>query len=202
MVECKTSRADFFHDQEKRIRARDADKQLGNERWFMTPRKMITRDELPKGWGLVEVTEQKAFVVLTAPHHRTKADRLEMALLATCLGRLQSDRYAEAFQIPEAWVQGKFWAQLQVKDADGLEMDLVAEETELGPMDAFGENEYYRRQALAEMGRRKIAAMSDTLFRSRSAFRDHPEFQELLKIVATLSAVSRKIVQIGKTKKH
>ena len=197
LIECKTSRADFFHDQEKRIRGRKAEDQLGNERWFLTPRKLVLRSEVPPGWGLVEVTEQKAYVNLTAPHHRVKAVRLEMALLATCLGRLQTDRFAEAFGVPEAWALGKHWAQLQIKDDAGLEIDLVAEVTELG-LTGFGDNEVYRRNAVAEAIRRKVAAMSEAIFHNRSGLRDNGPLPDLLHIAATLNRTAREIAQRAK----
>jgi hypothetical protein len=199
MVEAKTTRADFLKDRDKPIRNRPMAEQLGNERWFMTPRRMLLRSELPPGWGLVEVTDQKAFVVLTAPSHRVKAQRLELSLIADCLGRLQTQHYAEAFEVPEAWAEGKHWAQLQIKDAEGLEVDLVAEETEMNAFN-FGDNDRFRRNALIEASRRRVSAMSDTIFRHRSEIKDKAEISDLLKIAATLNVAARELTRIIKTK--
>ena len=54
LVECKTSRADFFRDQKKGFRRAGA-KSLGNYRYYMTPPGLIHPNELPPGWGLLEV---------------------------------------------------------------------------------------------------------------------------------------------------
>ena len=55
VVECKISRADFFADREKPFR-KNPELGMGCERFYLTPAGMITRDELPPGWGLLEAT--------------------------------------------------------------------------------------------------------------------------------------------------
>lgn len=54
LVECKTSRQDFFADQKKRARRADA-RALGQWRFYLTPTDLIKPDEVPEGWGLYEV---------------------------------------------------------------------------------------------------------------------------------------------------
>src|SRR5574343_835598 len=51
--EVKTSRADFMReikDPDKRLPSEE----LSNECWFVTPPKLVKRDEVPEGWGLME----------------------------------------------------------------------------------------------------------------------------------------------------
>jgi hypothetical protein len=51
VIECKTSRADFLQDAKKSFRERG----MGNLRYFLAPVGLIPLDQLPKGWGLLEV---------------------------------------------------------------------------------------------------------------------------------------------------
>lgn len=53
VVECKASRADFRRDQSKWHRRCGAS--LGQRRTYMTPAGLVRPDEIPEGWGLVEV---------------------------------------------------------------------------------------------------------------------------------------------------
>jgi len=57
MVECKVSRSDFLADKRKYFR-RKPDMGVGDLRYMMTPVGLIKTDELPDGWGLVEVNEK------------------------------------------------------------------------------------------------------------------------------------------------
>lgn len=53
LIECKTSRSDF-HADGKKLHRRNNLPNLGNVRYYMTPKDMVTVDELPAGWGLIE----------------------------------------------------------------------------------------------------------------------------------------------------
>ena len=53
LIECKTSRADFLVDSRKKFRV-DPLLGLGDWRFFLTPSGLVTVDELPIGWGLLE----------------------------------------------------------------------------------------------------------------------------------------------------
>ncbi len=57
LVECKTSRADFLSDKKKYFR-RNTYMGAGSYRFFMAPKNMISIQDLPQGWGLVEVTDK------------------------------------------------------------------------------------------------------------------------------------------------
>lgn len=51
LIECKTSRADLFADKKKHHRQTGG---IGQRRWYLVPRDLITVDEVPDGWGLLE----------------------------------------------------------------------------------------------------------------------------------------------------
>lgn len=54
MIECKISRADFLADRKKWVR-RQAERGVGDLRYYMTIDGVISPEELPKNWGLLIV---------------------------------------------------------------------------------------------------------------------------------------------------
>ena len=54
VIECKISRADFLADASKPWRL-DSDCALGCERFYLAPAGLISTEELPCGWGLLEI---------------------------------------------------------------------------------------------------------------------------------------------------
>src|SRR5437660_9902036 len=59
VVECKVSRADFLADFGKSWRA-DPNCALGCERFYLVRAGMISCEELPAGWGLLEIRGHEA----------------------------------------------------------------------------------------------------------------------------------------------
>jgi len=57
LIECKASRVDFLADKQKWFRKRPEDG-MGYKRYFMAPVGMLKSNEIPKGWGLLEVYEK------------------------------------------------------------------------------------------------------------------------------------------------
>ena len=53
LVECKVSRGDYLRDAKKW--ARGSLHSIGQMRFYMTPPGLLCVDELPEGWGLLEV---------------------------------------------------------------------------------------------------------------------------------------------------
>jgi hypothetical protein len=53
VVECKVSRGDFLADREKPFR-KDPELAMGCERFYLAPQGLISAQELPKKWGLLE----------------------------------------------------------------------------------------------------------------------------------------------------
>jgi len=62
LVECKASRADFLADRNKPFRI-VPETGLGDYRWYMTPPGLVSPDELPDGWGLLEVHPEQVRVI-------------------------------------------------------------------------------------------------------------------------------------------
>ena len=61
LIECKATITDFKADSKKYFRKR-AGYGMGRERYYMTPPNLIDIDDLPKGWGLLEVHDNKVSV--------------------------------------------------------------------------------------------------------------------------------------------
>lgn len=198
LVECKVSRADFLKDRQKGTRTAPNDKQLGNERWFMTPRRLLEPGEIPEGWGLVEVTEQKAFVVKPATRHRVKHEHAEQVLLITALGRVQEHRFAEAFLCPEAHTLAKHWAQIILRDAEGLEVGTVDEEVPHDPWDDH--TEIYRRAVLFEAIRSRVNGLAHDVFGHRRKIMNGLSLEVMPRLVGNLKVVAAEVSKALKSK--
>lgn len=53
LIECKTSRSDFFADKKKYSRRNDD--MIGTYRVYCVPKGLLKEEDLPLGWGLLEV---------------------------------------------------------------------------------------------------------------------------------------------------
>ena len=85
LIECKISRSDFLADSKKSFR-REASYGMGSYRYYMAPPGLIKADELPPGWGLLEVHEKQIRVVREAARQESNK-RHEMGLLVSALRR-------------------------------------------------------------------------------------------------------------------
>ncbi len=63
LVECKASRGDFLRDQKKWSRDPRNCHSMGQMRFYMAPPGLLRPDELPEGWGLLEVHGRRVRVV-------------------------------------------------------------------------------------------------------------------------------------------
>jgi hypothetical protein len=90
LVECKASRADFLVDRSKPWRQRP-ESGVGCERYYLAPRGLIRVDELPSGWGLLEVSGREIeSVKRSAKSLRSSVGfELEMNLLLASLRRVE-----------------------------------------------------------------------------------------------------------------
>ena len=90
MVECKISRADFLADRDKPFRQKPG-LGLGCERFYLTPPGLLSLDELPPGWGLLEVRKRRVETLRrSARDLRTAAGlEYEMNLLLASLRRVE-----------------------------------------------------------------------------------------------------------------
>lgn len=87
LIECKTSRADFHADKHKHFR-REPERGMGDRRYFMAPKGILTPEDLPEGWGLLEATEHRVKVIVEAPFvcGNTRAENI---LLLSVIRRLE-----------------------------------------------------------------------------------------------------------------
>lgn len=90
LVECKVSRGDFLADRDKPFRQKP-ETGVGCERFYMAARGLIRVDELPAGWGLLEVCGREIEKVKpSAKNLRTPIGfGYEMNLLLASLRRVE-----------------------------------------------------------------------------------------------------------------
>ena len=90
LVECKISRADFLADREKAFR-RKPQLGMGCERFYLVPGGLLSCEELPPQWGLLEYRNRKIAVVRAAAKNLRSARGFgcEMNLLLASLRRVE-----------------------------------------------------------------------------------------------------------------
>ena len=90
LVECKVSRADFIADRCKPFR-QNPERGVGCERFYLSPPALVKPEELPSGWGLLELRHGRIEVIrASAKNLRTAAGlRYEMNLLLASLRRVE-----------------------------------------------------------------------------------------------------------------
>ena len=66
IIEVKTSRADFSRDKNKMFR-RYPDMGMGGYRFYLCPKDLIKKEELPEKWGLIYVDENKKARIIVEP---------------------------------------------------------------------------------------------------------------------------------------
>lgn len=89
LVEVKTSHADFLADQKKWVRSEEAQKAnlcLGNFRYYLCPKGVISEDELPERWGLLEFDGKTITKVKRATYQKSSADA-ELLVLTSIMRR-------------------------------------------------------------------------------------------------------------------
>lgn len=90
LVECKVSRADFLADHDKPFR-RKPEIGLGCERFYLTPAGLLSLEEVPTGWGWLELRQRKIKMVRAGAKNlrREIGFRYEMNLLLASLRRVE-----------------------------------------------------------------------------------------------------------------
>jgi len=90
LVESKASRADFLADRDKSFR-RKPEIGVGSERYYLAPRGLIRVEELPVGWGLLEVSGREMERVKASAKNLRSAIgfQYEMNLLLASLRRVE-----------------------------------------------------------------------------------------------------------------
>lgn len=88
LVECKASRQDFRRDREKEHRRACG---VGQARYYLTPRNLVSLEELPKGWGLIEFDGKRFFRVRSSEVHQA-FETHEKTILISVLRRIGKNR--------------------------------------------------------------------------------------------------------------
>ncbi len=92
LIECKCSKADFLADSKKYFR-RDSDFGIGNMRYYMAPVRLITPEELPPKWGLLEMYESSYQVRVKHKPEMFEGEGVnktgEVAFLSSVIRRLE-----------------------------------------------------------------------------------------------------------------
>jgi hypothetical protein len=90
LVECKITRGDFLADRDKPFRQKQ-EQGLGCERFYLTPPGLLRLNDLPAGWGLLEIRQRKVEVIRrSARNLRTLTGQAhEMNLLLASLRRVE-----------------------------------------------------------------------------------------------------------------
>jgi hypothetical protein len=90
LVECKVTRADFLVDRAKPFRLKP-EQGVGSERFYLTPAGLLKPDELPAGWGLLEIRGRGVEMVHASVKNLRSATgfRYEMNLLLASLRRVE-----------------------------------------------------------------------------------------------------------------
>jgi len=66
LIECKVSRSDFRADRKKHHQS-TPEKSIGSHRWYMTPAGLLSAHDLPEGWGLLEVANDRVRIIKGSP---------------------------------------------------------------------------------------------------------------------------------------
>ena len=90
LVECKVTRPDFLADRAKPFRQKP-EKGVGCERLYLAPAGLIPGEELPPGWGLLELRRGRIETTHSSAKNLRSASgfRCEMNLLLASLRRVE-----------------------------------------------------------------------------------------------------------------
>lgn len=116
VVECKVSRADFFADRKKLVRLKP-ELGMGCERYYLAPQRMIGREELPAGWGLLEVRDRE---VSLASKSSPRTQRSTVGLMAEMELLLASLRRVEIRIEPQTITEFLKWKNRMAEYNGGL----------------------------------------------------------------------------------
>jgi len=87
LIECKASRGDFLSDKKKWFRKKP-NMGLGKFRYYMAPEGVIKADEVPEGWGLLEIRGNRVFEVVKAVEFDKYRRHGEVGILLSLLQRI------------------------------------------------------------------------------------------------------------------
>lgn len=88
LVECKTSRSDFKRDAKKLFR-NEMNRWcmgMGFQRYYMTPTGLLSPNEIPNKWGLLEISEKQIRIVKPSGRFK-RSGAAEVTLLMSVIRR-------------------------------------------------------------------------------------------------------------------
>jgi hypothetical protein len=90
LVECKITRSDFLADRAKPFRL-NPEQGVGCERFYLVPAGLVRQEELPQGWGLLELRRGRIEAAHPSAKNLRSATgfRCEMNLLLASLRRVE-----------------------------------------------------------------------------------------------------------------
>jgi hypothetical protein len=113
VIECKTSRADFLRDREKRCHRYG--KLMGGQRYYLAEHGVLRVNELPPGHGLLEVKNGKTRATLSTLLERDDRDFSgEIGLLVSCIRRLLVSPKVEGVSVRVYTTETKCAATLSI----------------------------------------------------------------------------------------
>jgi hypothetical protein len=90
LIECKTSRSDFAADAKKYFRMHPY-KGMGCQRYYLAPGGLLKEEEIPEGWGFIEVDENRKTHVRRVSTMFESNRANEVRVLLSFLRRLHVD---------------------------------------------------------------------------------------------------------------
>jgi hypothetical protein len=87
LIECKISRADFHADRNKYFRHYE-DMGVGQQRYFAAPKGLLTAEEMPDGWGLLEIGDHQVRIRKEATGKEPNK-KAEVCMLVSAIRRLE-----------------------------------------------------------------------------------------------------------------
>jgi len=87
LIECKASRADFLSDFKKSFR-QNPEIGIGKLRYYLAPKGLISVNELPNGWGLLETSGKRIKIVKLSSEFIEYNHEREMTIIVSTLRRL------------------------------------------------------------------------------------------------------------------
>jgi len=109
LIECKASRNDFLQDKNKVFR-KMSDLALGNQRWYLVPKGIIKKEEVPSKWGLLEVDENNKIKCVVRAELQERNYQSEINILISLVRRLnvlENDHVAIKKYKPFNGIDGK-----------------------------------------------------------------------------------------------
>jgi hypothetical protein len=89
VLECKISVSDFQADKKKPHRAEGCG--LGNVRYFVVPKGLIAKKDVPVGWGLIETSGRGLRMVKRATYGTSDRDAERLLLISLARGAHQPE---------------------------------------------------------------------------------------------------------------